>query len=168
MKWKSLKESDALEQSKKCGRLRRSGEDSSISEGQDKEKKDLDFRIMKLRKEIGQGDFKVLIIDRSKTKEEIDSQIDVSTKQFQKLESPEGVREGDNQFSEGEGMFCRGGPLGGPLSGTMEEDDAEKAERPKKKRREKAETLEVELDLSGKSHRGICRDRASGIKRKRA
>ena len=58
--------------------------------------------------------------------------------------------------------------MGDPLSGTMDEDDAEKAERPKKKPREKAEPLESALDSSGKFPRGVCRDRASDIKRHRA
>ena len=39
--------------------------------------------------------------------------------------------------------------MGHPHTEMLEEDDAERAERPKKKRREKAKPLEVELDLSG-------------------
>ena len=69
----------------------------------------MNFRIKKKKKkEIGQGDFKGPISDRSKTQEEIDSQIDVSAKGFQKLESSEGDREGDNQFYEGEGDVLPG------------------------------------------------------------
>ena len=41
-----------------------------------------------------------------------------------------------------------------PHSEMLEEDDAEGAERPKKKRREKAKSLEVELDSSGEFPRG--------------
>ena len=99
-----------LRKEQKCGRLRRSGKDSLTAEGKEKEKKYLNFRIKKMEKEITQGDFKGLIIDRSQTQEEIDPQIDVAAKEFQKLESSERNREGYSQFYDGEGMFCRGGP----------------------------------------------------------
>ena len=60
-----------------------------------------------MKGEIGKGEFKGLIIDRSKMQEEIDSQIEVSAKEFRKLESSGGNQEDGNQFYEGDGMFCR-------------------------------------------------------------
>ena len=65
-----------------------------------------------MKGEIGKGEFKGLIIDRSKMQEEIDSQIEVSAKEFQKLESSEGDKEGGSQFYEGEGDVLQGGGTG--------------------------------------------------------
>ena len=47
-----------------------------------------------------------------------------------------------------------GGNLDHHHSEMSEWGETERAERPKKKRREKATPLEVELDLGGESHRG--------------
>ena len=85
MKWESQKRVGRLRKEQKCGRLRRSGKIVQLQK--EKIKKDLNFRIKKMEKEIGQGDFKGIITDRSKTTEEIDPQIDVSAKELRKLES---------------------------------------------------------------------------------
>ena len=83
-----------------------------------------------------------LITDRSETQEEIDSKIDVSAQEFQKIEGLGENREEDNQFYEGDGdVQPWGGKAGSPHSEMLEDDDAERAERPKKKRMGNAETL---------------------------
>ena len=139
------KESGDLEIAK-CGRFRWGGGYSSTSEGKEKKRKtDLNFRIKKPGREIGKGDFKGLIIDRSGNQEEADAQIDASAKEFRKLESSEENQEEDNQFYEGkQGVQPLGEKLDIPHSETSEEDGAERADRPKKKRIEKANPLEVE------------------------
>ena len=74
-----------------------------------------------------------MIIGRSKTQEEIGYKIDVSAKEFQKLESLEEIYEEDNQFYEVEGGCSSGGEkLDRPHSEMLEEDDAERAELPKR------------------------------------
>ena len=73
------------------------------------------------------------------------------------MESSDVIRDG-GQFSLGEGdVLPEGGKLDHPHSEMSEGDETEMAERPKK-RRGKANPLEVELDLSGEYPRGICRD----------
>ena len=52
------------------------------------ETEELNFRIKKLKKAIEKSDLKGLIIDRSRTQEEINTQINVSAGEFQKLEFP--------------------------------------------------------------------------------
>ena len=51
-----------------------------------KEKDELNCRIKKLKNGVEKSDFKGLIIDRSRTPEEINTQIDFSVCEFQKLE----------------------------------------------------------------------------------
>ena len=66
-----------------------------------------------------------MIIDRSKTQEAIASQIDVSVKEFQQLESLEEIQEEENQSYEGDGdVLTEGEKLGHPPSEMFEEDDA--------------------------------------------
>ena len=71
-----------------------------------KSKERFEFSNYEDEGEIGKGDFKGLIIDRSKTQGEIDSQIDVSAQEFRKLESSEEHQE-DNQFMRA--MGCSDG-----------------------------------------------------------
>ena len=56
-----------------------------LQEDKEKEKKELNSRIKKLKKEIEKIDFKGPIIDRSRTTEEINTKIDVAADEFQKL-----------------------------------------------------------------------------------
>ena len=80
-----------------------------------------------------------MIIGRSETQVEIDSKIDISAKEFQKLESPDGIQEEGDQFYEGEGdVLPEEGNLDRPHSEMFEGGETERAERPKKKRRGKA------------------------------
>ena len=58
-----------------------------LHEEKEKEKEDLNFRTEKMEKEIGKGDFKGLITDRSKTQEEISTQIGVLADEFQNLKN---------------------------------------------------------------------------------
>ena len=75
----------------------------------EKEKEiDLNFRIKKLKKAIGKGDFKGLIINRSQTQEAIGPQIGVSAKAFRKLESSEGNQEKIINFMRVRRMASRG------------------------------------------------------------
>ena len=98
-----------------------------------------------------------MIIGRSETQVEIDSKIDISAKEFQKLESPDGIQE-ENRSYEGEGdVLPVGENLGRPHSEMFEGGETERAERPRKKRSEKAKPLEVELDLGGDSKGGMLR-----------
>ena len=82
---------------------------------------------------IGKGNYKGLITDRSKTQEEIAAQIDVSAKEFQKIEGPGGKQEEGNQFDDGkEDVLPEEEKMDRPHSETLEEDDTERAERPKR------------------------------------
>ena len=56
--------------------------------------KNLQGRIKKLKKEIESGEFKGLIIDRSKSQQEIDTHIDQLAEEFQKAECPGGGNSG--------------------------------------------------------------------------
>ena len=119
-------------------------------------------RIKKLKKEIETWKFEGLIIDRSKSQQAIDNQIDQLAEESQKAEFHGGIselaREG-GQYSEGlGGMMPGSGNLDRPHSRMMERDGVEKEGRPKRKRRERAKPLEVELDLVGGFPRNICRD----------
>ena len=71
-------------------------------------KKDLNFRIKEMKKEIGKGDFKGLITDRSKTQEEVNTQIDVSADEFRKFGNSEESQDVEDHLYEGGGMFHRG------------------------------------------------------------
>ena len=73
---------------------------------------ELNFRIKKLKKEIEKSDFKGLIIDRSKTTEEINTQIGVSPGEFQKLKF---ARESEEQLYEWEEDVL---PVGGSDGGS--------------------------------------------------
>ena len=53
----------------------------------------MNTRVKKLMKEIEKNDLEELIIDRSKSADEVNNQIDFSAKEFQKLE-------GENEGSE--------------------------------------------------------------------
>ena len=78
-------------------------------------KENSNFRTRKLKKEIEKGEFKGLIIDRSKTHAEIDSQIDVSAEEFRKLDNSDGIQEEESQFCEGGGdVLSEGGKLDHP------------------------------------------------------
>ena len=88
---------------------------------------------------IGQGKFNGLIIDRSKTQDEIDAQIDVSAEEFLKLESSWVRRMGIN-FSRRWGMFCRW--------------VMQKQRNDPKETKRKEKPLEVELDSGGQFRMG--------------
>ena len=63
-------------------------------------------RIKKLQKEIEKGEFEGLIIGRSKSQQEIDTQIDQLAEEFQKTECSGGIPELESdggQYSEGFG-----------------------------------------------------------------
>ena len=76
-----------------------------------------------------------MIVDQSKTQVEIGSQIDVSAKEFQKLENPDGIQEEGNQFYEGGwgDILTAGGKMGHPHSEMF--DAAKQKERNDPKRR---------------------------------
>ena len=102
--------------------------------------------------EIEESDLEGQIIDRSGTPEEINTQIDVSADEFQKLEFP---RESGEQLYGGEEDVLPGEEvMGNPLLERMAVGSPKRVERPKMKRREKASPLEVELDSSGKLSMG--------------
>ena len=98
--------------------------------------------------------FKGLIVDRSKTHKETVSQIYILSEEFQKVGNSKEIPEGVNQFSEGEGYVLPDEENPDhPHSKMSESDGKEKEERPKRKRRGKANPMGVELELSGKFHR---------------
>ena len=111
-------------------------------------------RRKKLERGIGKCDFKGLIIDRSKTREGVNTQIDVSADLFQKLDF---LRKNAEQSYDGEeDVLPTEEAIGNPLPERRASDISERAERPKMKRRGKALRLEVELDLSEEFPMEIC------------
>ena len=98
--------------------------------------KNLQCRIMKLKKEIEKVEFEGLIIDRSKSQQVINTRTDQLDEEFQKEESSEEIPElesdGD-QYSEGLGDVLPGNEkLGRPIPKTFERWETGKEERPKK------------------------------------
>ena len=57
-----------------------------LQEEEENEKKESKLRIKKLKRQIEKNDLEELIIDRSKTPDGVNTQIDVSVGRFQKLE----------------------------------------------------------------------------------
>ena len=96
-------------------------------------------RIKKSKKEIEKGEFEGLIIDRPKSQQEIDTQIDQLDGGFQKTECSEEMPEleGDgDRYSEGLGDVLPGNEnMDHPIPQMFEWGGEEKEERPKKKRR---------------------------------
>ena len=99
--------------------------------------KNLKGRIKKSGREIEKWEFEGLIIDRSKSQQEIDAQIDQLDEEFQRAECSEGIPElgsdGD-QYSNGLGdVLPAGGKMGRPHYKMLER--CEKAKRNDPKRR---------------------------------
>ena len=104
------------------------------------------------------GKFEGLIIGRSKSQQEIDTQIDQLAEEFQRAEISEEIQELERegyQYSERLGDFRQGGKMDHPIPQMSDRGEKEKEERPKKKRMGESNPLEVELDLGGGSIRGI-------------
>ena len=79
----------------------------------------------------------------------INTQIDVSAEELRKFENSQENQEVPDQFYEGVvDILTDGEMMEDPLP-ERGDDITERAERPKKKRREKAKPLEDGLDLSG-------------------
>ena len=96
-----------------------------------------------------------MIIDRQNSQRGIGPQIDILAGEFQKVGNSEEFPEGWNQFPDGDGYVLSGdGNMDRLHSKMSDRCDEEKEERPKKKSREKAKPLEVELDRSGEFPRG--------------
>ena len=98
--------------------------------------KNLQCRIMKLKKEIEKVEFEGLIIDRSKSQQVINTRTDQLDEEFQKEESSEEIPElesdGD-QYSEGLGDVLPGNEkLDPPHSKMLGWCEKEKEERPKR------------------------------------
>ena len=107
----------------------------------------MNFRIKKSKGGIEKIDYKGLIIDRSRTPEDINTQNDVAAGEFQKLEFSR--ESGDQLYGGGEDVLPGEEAMGSPLLERMEADCPKRVDRPKMKRREKALPLEVALDSSG-------------------
>ena len=115
--------------------------------------KNLQARIKKLSKNLNESEVKEFIIDRIKSEQEIENQIDRLAEKFQELERKQVQIPEENDFQEIEDLE--------PYS--PESDEYEEVEvppiinYPQKKRRKKAEPLEVKIDLGGKySFLRIC------------
>merc|ERR1712112_387524 len=97
-------------------------------------------------KNLNESEMKEFIIDRSKSDQEIENQIDRLAEKFQELGRKQVQIPEENDFQEIEDLE--------PYS--PESDEYEEVEvppiinYPQKKRRKKAEPLEVKIDLSGK------------------
>ena len=104
------------------------------------------MKIKKLSKNLNESEMEEFIIDRSKSPQEIETQIGRSAEKFQELDQDQGSLTEEKEFQEVE-------DLGNP---SLESDDLVNVEippiinYPKNKRRKKAESLEVKIDLGGK------------------
>ena len=118
----------------------------SLLEEKDKEIRNWQARIKKLSKNLNESEVKEFIIDRSKSDQEIENQIDRLAEKFQEIEQNQAQIPEENDFQEIEDLE--------PYS--LESDDSAEMEippivnYPQKKRRKKAEPLEVKIDLGGK------------------
>ena len=120
------------------------GEISSTQEEKEKGKKDLKIKIKKLKKEIERNNLNELIIDRAQGEEEVSNQIDKLAKEFEELDG--------NEESVGEKDVIMN-PENMEEEIPFHEEEMEipiREERPKAKRREKAKSWDVTIDLSGK------------------
>ena len=104
-----------------------------------------------MKNEICQGEFEGLIIDRSKSQQEIHTQIDQLAVEFQKAEGSEEILELESdggQYFEAFGDVSPGSEkLGRPHSKLSEWGGEEKEERAKRREGKEQIHLEVELDL---------------------
>ena len=121
-----------------------------MQEIKEKEKKDLKNRVRKLKKEIEKNDLGELIIDRSKNNDDGGNQIDILAKEFQKLkEENEGSKLANGREEE---IMPTRKDNKNPFR--AREMGISRRERLKgKRRREKALSWEVEVNLGGESTR---------------
>ena len=114
------------------------GRGSSTPEGREREMKNSQGRLKKLKKAIEKGEFKGSIIDRAKSQHEIDTQIDQLDGEFQKTTRSEEIseleRDGD-QYSEGFGgdLLQVNEKLVLPVPQAPEWETKEKMKAPKRK-----------------------------------
>ena len=103
----------------------------------EKDKKFPNFRIKKLEKEIRKGDFRGLIIGRSEIKMGLGPISMFRRKNFKSLKVWKNSKKKIINFTTVRRMFSRRGEgrLDRPHSEMLGEEHAERAERPKKKRR---------------------------------
>ena len=143
----------AVWKSENCGKYGRKGNRANSGIERKGEER-IEFANKEIGKEIEKNDSEELIIGRSKTTEEVNTQIDISADEFRKLE--ENKEDGEFPNERGGDVLPEEGEMGNPLR-ENEVDNPRAAELPKVKRREKALPWKVELDLSGKFSRKICR-----------
>ena len=117
--------------------------------------KDHHGKIRKLKNAIERGDLKGFTIDRSKSQQEIDTQVDRLAGEFQVKESFEEIheleRDGGGNYGGLREMLPVDQYLDRPpfrkLRGKMRR---KRGTTPKKRRRERAKSLAFEFDLSGR------------------
>ena len=118
----------------------------SLLEEKEKEIKNWQVKIKKLSNKLNEGEMEEFIIDRNKSHQEIETQIGRLAEKFQELEQDQGSLSEEKEFQE----F---GDLDNP---PLESDDSVEVEvppiinYPQKKRRKKADHLEVKIDSGGK------------------
>ena len=118
----------------------------SLLEEKEKEIRNWQAKIKKLSKNLKDSEMKEYIIDRSKSDQEIENQIERLAEKFQELERNQVQIPEEIDFQEIEDLE----PNSPESDESVEVEIPPIINYPQKKRRKKAEPLEVKIDLSGK------------------